>query len=334
MKKISARYECLSLDMKDCRILRALDANARLPVSLLARQAGLSKQVAAYRLARLAENGAIMLFYSIYDTSKLGYATYKMFVRLQNATVKKQDEIVSFLEHHGRVQFLTSTDGMFDIVFNVLAKNAADLYSFTRDFENRYGSFIAERQIALMVQSYFFPRQYLLGITPQAKRKPVFFGSVPASLSLREEDEKILSFLSNSPRTPTVKMAEKIGLSAESTASRIKALEQAGVIQGYAFLPNFSLFGQASYKVLFSLRNLSLQRENAFFKYVQSQSNIWFYSTSLGKWDAEINLDVPDASEFRRVMTELRKNFSDLIREYVTLQVSQVHKFNFYPFKD
>ncbi|MDO8481118.1 MAG: hypothetical protein Q7S65_04865, partial [Nanoarchaeota archaeon] len=59
--------------------------------------------------------------------------------------------------------------------------------------------------------------------------------------------------------------------------------------------------------------------------------NIWFYSKSLGRWDLELNLDVPSSLEFRGLLRELKSQFSDIVREYVTLQTSEVHSFNFYP---
>jgi hypothetical protein len=42
-------------------------------------------------------------------------------------------------------------------------------------------------------------------------------------------------------------------------------------------------------------------------------------------------MDVDNADQFRKIMMELKENYSDIIKEYITLQVSKVHKFNFYP---
>ena len=44
-------------------------------------------------------------------------------------------------------------------------------------------------------------------------------------------------------------------------------------------------------------------------------------------------MDVDNANQFRQIMMEIKSQFSDVIKEYNTLQISQVHKFNFYPFK-
>jgi Lrp/AsnC family leucine-responsive transcriptional regulator len=62
-----------TLDAVDAAILSALDANARLPVSELARRVGMSGPSVADRLRRLEEGGVIRGFTLDVDTRMLGY---------------------------------------------------------------------------------------------------------------------------------------------------------------------------------------------------------------------------------------------------------------------
>lgn len=321
-----------SLDLKDRKILYELDVNARQSASEIGKKVGLSKQVVTYRINKLLELGIIQKCYTVLDTSKLGFTTYKMFLRLQNTDVNKQNEIISYLQNNDHIQFFMSADGMFDLVFNVLTKNVNELYSFVRELENNYGSYIAEKEIIIMVFSSFFLRDYLLNKKSSYLRKPMFFGSEPVSTRIDSTDEKILSILGINARTPLIAIAKKINSNADTIRARIKKMEKAHIIQNYLVLPNFSLLNQTSYKVMFSLRNLTEEKERMLLAYTKHQPNIWFHSKSLGKWDLEINMDVDDANQFRKIMMEIKSQFSSIIREYNTLQVSQVHKFNFYPF--
>jgi Lrp/AsnC family leucine-responsive transcriptional regulator len=61
------------LDAVDAAILSALDANARLPVSELARMVGMSAPSVADRLRRLEESGVIRGFTLDVDTRMLGF---------------------------------------------------------------------------------------------------------------------------------------------------------------------------------------------------------------------------------------------------------------------
>lgn len=47
-------------------------------------------------------------------------------------------------------------------------------------------------------------------------------------------DERILTVLADEGRISTAELARRVGLSAPSTTERVKRLEEAGVIQGYA----------------------------------------------------------------------------------------------------
>ena len=321
------------LDIKDRKILYELDVNARLSASDIGKKVGLSKQVVTYRINKLLELGIIQKFYVVLDTSRIGFTTYKIFFRLKKEDVNKQNEIIEYIKNHERIQFFASTDGMFDFVFNVLTKNVNELYFFIRGLENKYGDYIAEKELTIMVFSSFFFRDYLINKKSVQLRKPMFFGSDSISTKIDRYDEKILSILGIDARTPLIKIAEKIKLNADTIGARIKKLEKAQIIQNYILLPDFSLLNQSSYKIMFALRNLNEKKERILFEYASTNPNIWFHSKSLGKWDLEINMDVDNANQFRNIMMEIKSKFSEIIKEYNTLQVSRVHKFNFYPFK-
>jgi len=333
MKHVGPEHRFVHLDDKDKKILYALDVNARQSASEIGKKIGLSKHIVTYRIKKLRNEGIIQKLYAVLDTAKLGFTTYKAFLRLQNTGINKQNEIITYLKDHPHVQFLMSADGMFDLVFNILAKNVEELYDLFRDLENRYGNYIAEKEIIVMVFSSFFFRDYLVNKKSTQARTPVFFGSAPFLTKIDETDEKILSKLGDNARISFTDIAKEVDLTPDTVGIRVKKLEKTHVIQNYILLPNFSLMNQTSYKVMFALRDLTEKKEKEFLQYMKTQPNIWFHSKSLGKWDLEINMDVDNANQFRDIMMEIKSKFSDIIKGYNTLQVSKVHKFNFYPFE-
>src|SRR3989338_929207 len=330
MKLKPIKQESARLDLNDKKILYQLDINTRQTASDIGKKVGLSKQVVAYRINQLIKTGVIQKFYAIYDTSKLGYTTYKILIRLQNVNIEKQNEIIEYIKNNKNVQFFITTDGMFDMVFNVLARSGIELYDIIKEFENKYGNYIAEKQMIVMIFASFFFRDYLIEKKSNEIRKPIHFGS-REEVEIDETNKKILGLLGMDARMPVVDIAKKIEISADAVAIRIKKLEKAQIIQNYCLLPDFSLMGQTSYKILFSLHNLTEERENALLEYCRQQPNIWFHNKALGLWDLEINMDVDNAAQFRQIMMEIKSQFSDIIKEYTTLQVSKVEKFNFYP---
>jgi len=52
---------------------------------------------------------------------------------------------------------------------------------------------------------------------------------------------------------------------------------------------------------------------------------------ALGEWDYELNVEVANVGEFRALMMELTREFSDIVRQYYALPVSDIHKFMIMP---
>lgn len=224
LKEIKEKFA--KLDLKDRKILYELDINARQTASQIGKKVGLSKQVVTYRINQLIKTGVIEKFYAVYDTSKLGYTTYKIFLRLQNVNIEKQKEIIKYINNNQHVQFFITTDGMFDLVFNVLVKTASELYDIIKELENEYGNYIAEKELIIMVFSSFFFRDYLIGKTSKEIRKPMYFGSKPETTEIDAINKKILHYIGIDAKMPIVEIANKIGISADAVALRIKKFKK------------------------------------------------------------------------------------------------------------
>ena len=318
------------LDEKDKKILYQLDVNSRQPVSVIARKTKLTKDVVNYRIKRLVEEGVIIKFLAVFDTSKLGYTLYKIFLRLQSANKQKEEEMINYLKNHQNVQWVVSTDGMFDVLFNIFAKDTIELNNMLSDFQTLYGSFIAERQMLVMLKTNIFYRDYLIGRSSEI-RKPIHFGVHSEKVKIDDVDRKILHLLGDDGRMSLVDIANILKISADSARIRIKKLENSGVIQNYVLVLDNSKIGQSDYKILLKTQNMTEERKRDFFNYCKSQPNIWFFDVALGIFDLEINAEVEDITKFRGIMSEIKENFSDMIKEYNILNMWKVYKFNFYP---
>ena len=323
-----------NLDVKDKKILFELDYNARQSFSEIGKKVGLGKQVVAYRINQMLKAGVIQKFLTIIDTAKLGYTNHKIFLRLQNINRQKEKEIIGYLLNHPYVQWYASADGNYDMLFNLLAKDSLQLDGHLNELDKRFGQYIAEREVTIMLYAQFFYRDYLIDKYPKdVSRKKIFFGSVPAQIDIDEINRKILKNLANYSRTPTVEIAKQCGVSADAVASRIKKLENAGIIQNYMLVLDNAVLGQMHYKVVLSLNSLSMGRANALDGFCNLHPNVYFTNRLIGPWQFEINLEVKDANEFRDFMLQLKENFSDIIRSYLVFSLYKVHKFDFYPMK-
>src|SRR3989338_458487 len=109
------------LDVKDKRILLALDMDARKPDSSIAKIVGLSKQLANYRIKRLEKQNIIQSYYAVIDHTKLGLQLYRIALKLENITKEKEQEILNYLKEHA--SWIVTVLGPWDIWMALYTKD-------------------------------------------------------------------------------------------------------------------------------------------------------------------------------------------------------------------
>ncbi len=321
----------VKLDVKDRKILYELDVNSRQSNAEIARKVGLSKQVVGFRIKKLIKEKIISSFYLVIDISKLGFTVHKNFLRLQNLDKGKEKELIDFLVNHPNVVWVASCDGKFDLAFGTWAKDIAFLDRTITELNKKFGEYIAERQIATIIRGDYFIRDYLIKKEKPSAYRESFFGAVPAPVKMDRIDWEILLLLGKNPRINAIEIATNVKLSADAVAERIKKLEKSGVIRHYNIVPNESRYPYLHYKILIGFRNISEERERTLREYCRTNPNIVYIVKSLGPWEFEIDLEVESAEQFREIMMNIKTMFNDILKDYSTLHIYQVHKYNFCP---
>jgi len=316
------------LDHKDIRILFELDKNSRQPASSIAKKVSLSGDIVNYRIKKLIDKKVIFKFMTLLDTAKLGLTTYKVFYRFQNTTLEKEKEIIDFLISHRNTQ---SAQGIFDLNVNLVAESVEELNKILTEFDLRYGKYFAERFVNILVESHFFFRDYLIERKSDELRKPMFFGSDPKKIDLDIYNKKILQILADNARISSLLISKKIGISADAIIQRIKSLEKKGVIQNYVLIPNSENIGYNWYYILLKFRDLTSADEKRFFTHSRVHPNVWFYTKMIGSWDFLINIDVKNDNELKEILTQIKKDFSKILKEYIIIRIPKLYKFNQYP---
>ena len=125
----------IKLDLKDKKILYQLDLDARQSNTKVAKKVGLSKEVVNYRINKLEKEGVIKSYYTIIDISKLGYFSFRVYIKLLDATPEKEKELIDFLVQEKRSFFVAETDGPFDIVSGIWVKDIYEFEDFYLNFK-------------------------------------------------------------------------------------------------------------------------------------------------------------------------------------------------------
>ena len=113
----------VKIDVKDRRILYHLEYDARQSFRNIARKVGLTKDVVSTRVKKLKESGIIFNFYTVIDVYKLGYTSYRFYLKYQYTTPEIEKEIIDFFVRSKLSNVVASVGGSYDLVSIFTAKN-------------------------------------------------------------------------------------------------------------------------------------------------------------------------------------------------------------------
>src|SRR3990167_2871052 len=152
----------IKIDRIDRKILSAVERNARIPITILAKEARVSRAIAEYRLRQLEKKGIIRGYYCLLDPSKFGLTVWKLWVSLRPTTRLERTQFFEYIEKHLRVWWYGECAGIYDAVICILAKNPHEFNAFFNALQDKYGKIITDSAILINVSFEYHTRGFLL----------------------------------------------------------------------------------------------------------------------------------------------------------------------------
>src|SRR3989344_1603289 len=218
----------VKIDLKDKKILNALDDDSRRPLAKIGREVRLPKNVVAYRIQRLQEEGIIKNFYTVIDAAKLGYISIRLYLVFQNATPKIREELIRYFVQSPHTFFVASAEGRFDLAIILWVRKVNDFYAFWEQTLRQYRNYFKDQQLSLFYQLQSYRYSYILGDTKNRGHFEVTGGSKSAESD--EFDFRILQQLASNARMPITLIAKTLKTTIAVVDYRIKRLRKLGII--------------------------------------------------------------------------------------------------------
>src|SRR3989344_3822116 len=308
------------LDLKDKRLLYELDLDSRQSFNELGKKLSLSKSSVIYRINNMQKSGIIKQYHTVLDIGKLGYISFRLYIKLQNSTPNK--EIVTWI---------VSVDGDYNIGCLILVKTISEMNVLWKELLKKYVNYLEERQLTIMTKVAYFSRAYLLDLKENIYE--INFITEPRNIDIDDTDKEILKLLAPNARISIIEISRKLKITPKTTINRIKALEQKKIIIGYKTVFNLELLGYQYYKVLFRLHNVVNEKLQQFKRYIKVHPNIVYDDEVLGGDDIEIEVQVKDNNELRALINAIKLKFADMIKSYKILLFYKEHKYLYLPVK-
>lgn len=314
-----------NIDLKNRKILDQLDTNARQSISAIAKKVGLSKEVVNYRIKKLEHDQITLGYYTIIDMSKLGYFSFRVYIKLMDTSPALEQEIITYLTKTDAIFYVSAIDGEFDINFGVWVQNIYEFETFYNTFKERYNAYVKNSQISIFTKVHDIRRKYILN--PSTIDKVEIFGK--STLASHDDvDMRILDAIAYDARMPLVTLARKLRMPARTAASRIKQLEKKGVIQGYRTLFNLPILGYEYFKVDFTLKDRSILKSLT--NYVCANAHTVYIDVTIGGSDFEFDIEVENKAAFLKIIDQMRTKFPQ-IRDWKYMTLKKYHKISYFP---
>jgi Lrp/AsnC family transcriptional regulator, leucine-responsive regulatory protein len=318
----------IKLDLKDKKILTLLDEDSKLSNSQIAKKVGLSKPAVEYRLKRFEKNNIIFQYYAVIDFTKLGYSQYKIYFKFQDTTLEDEQNIINYWDKSNNSVWVAQIRGRWDLAVSVIARSNFEFGKVLSEFMNKFSKFILEKDVLLTEYSPIYAREYLTETKPSE-----FVYGVPSEIyELDETDKKILKELSKNARINIVDLAEKTKLSRDIINYRLKKLTKEKIIIQYRCYLNLQNLGVNHYKIIFRTKNLNEQSEKEIKSYITQHKKATQFLKIIGSWDLEIEFETENEDELYKILTDIRKKFSDIIRDFDILRITETYKYDYFPF--
>lgn len=317
------------LDLKDKKILYELDLNSRQSFNEISKKVGLSKDSIIYRINKLKKDKIIKKFHTIINVSKLGYISFRLYLKFQNTNLEKENEIIQFLKKEKIVTWIVSIDGKYDLGMWILTKSIKEMNLLWKKINENFINFIKEKKLTIFTKVSYFPRTYFLDIN-QNNLEYVFI-TEPEDQKLNDKEIELLKLLADNSRISVLELSKKLNLTTKTVTSKIKEFENNKVIVGYRTMFDLDKLNYQYFKLDINLYNVHKDKIDKFKTYVKFHKNIIYDNEVLGGEDLEIEIQVKTIQEFRKIINDIKKEFSDIIKSYDYMIFYKEHKFVFIP---
>jgi DNA-binding Lrp family transcriptional regulator len=317
------------LDKTDRRIIYELEKNSRQSLGKLAKKTKTTKQTLHYRIQRLLKEGVINGFITAIDPAKLGYSLYEVWIQLSDISLKDRKELHQHLMEHNNIRFVGICAGRYDLAISILAKNTPDFMDIFKRIARKFPGHFKEYMISTAYEFYRFSRPHFVEKDREAEE--LFRLSVGEPEDLDKADIKILSILADDSRAQILDIAKKARIAPNTVRSRIKSMEDMGVIKRYLISMDAKKAGFRNRNMLISLHNMSEEKEKELEQYCLQNRYISYMMKVVGKWDFYLSFDSYTEEHFQDFLIEFRSRFADIIRDFEYLSVMEELKFNYYP---
>ncbi len=312
------------MDAKDRKILVELAKNSRVPVQQLARKVGVSREVAAYRIKHLVEEGIIRDFSTVIDASALGYSRYSFLLQLRDISIEEEKKFFSWIVKHPYLTYAGTTVSRWNLALDIFARDHEHLREILQEILSEIKDYLDSYVVVPVHRYESFPVKIV------GSSMDIIDGQTSSKAEIDGLDCMLLGLLANHARAEYKELAPSLRLSANAVKYRILRLQKKKIIRGYTVSLDASKMGYEFYNV--QIKYLGTQ-EHTVLKLLRTASPAAYFYQHIGNgnWDFDIGVVVKNSLELRDFLMALRKEIAEGIRIHDVYAIGEMIKTDHIP---
>ena len=309
----------------------ALDNNCRKPLSQIAHELRIGRNVIGYRVKNLEKEGIISKYICSINLGKLGYKTYKIYFKIQSANQSSAKEFSNFLINNDSVIHCIKTEGSFDYSVAIAVKTILALDNFLNEIKTKFGEIIKDYFVSIIIYTKVFKLNKLLLNIKEKMIKSEKYSGEEETYRIDEKDKKIIRVLAQRSNLSLLDIAEKTNLTVDIVKYRLKKLSE-NIITSYRPVFNLSKFGYYHYVLMLKMRHSGEKTEKDLLSWCTNKENVLYCTKRIGHFDFEVNIAINNIENLNSFIEEFKKRFAIFIDSYELIINRELLKLNYVPF--
>jgi len=320
----------VTIDLKDRKILYELDLDARQSLTQIGKKVGLKKDVVAYRVQRMQDEGIIKNFWTAINTFKLGYQVYRIYINFQYVSSQIKEKIIQHFINYRNVWAVISLKAEIDFDVVVWVKDIYEFYQFWNKTLDEFEDYFAKYTLSVYVEAFNYKKSYLLPDESKQGDRLLYRTTCSGKpVEIDEIDYKLLDELAINARIPLIDLTEKLGCSSQTVNYRLKNMIHNSVINAFRVNVDLSKIGLQHYKLEVYLKDH--KQRNAIWSYLKEKSYCDTLNVAIGWSDLEFEVIVENVQRLGQVMEEIDAKFPNTIKKQGFWIFDKVHKERWLP---
>ncbi len=319
-----------NLTTKEINILKELDINARQSSSAIGKKLRISKQVINYHIDSLVKKGLIKEFITYIDTQKIGYTFYNILIKLKYMTTQEKEKIVNRLSAIPGVVWLSSFRGEWQMIISILERDVGNFSVSLDEVLNSLKGKLLDYNFFIVISASQLGYKKIYSETIGEYNYHAKIGH-KGEFNFSANDFKVLKVIANDARLPMIEIARKTKLTLEKVRYSLKKLEKDKLIQGYRPLLDVAKLGYLWNVMFLRLKSSSEEQRKDMADYLKSLPEVFYVVRGVGNCNLMVEFQTKTSDEFEKVKELISKQFSNLIADEKTVQLTEEHKCTYFP---